>query len=356
MDAGSEDWLIAFAYASDFASFPGTKLVAGDAKWIPGMILGADIKAVPRTVVQSSPFWYANNANPAGVNLGKHPIDGTFSFTVVMLDNVIAYLIFGKATADTPGADVWRVQGSTDGAIPALIAEVENNRLYAKQARQFEDVRFVKASIVTVPFKAADGSIGMFLAFDVNAIARREYTETAQNTATITYRGTDSPDLGYNIFGNSMTGFAFTWDSKDLTKWICGIKSDITNDISNVLRMDNNLFAGLQANGGKRKFGKPVFKLLQKMTAAGDLDDLEALRGVDKSDIVLKVPRRNANDYITITWKDVYLLDIQHEPCPKGTEGDKYTTLTFSEPTDILFDDACNDGSATPHAVADYEQ
>ncbi len=356
MDAGSEDWLLGFAYASDFTDFPGTKLVAADRKWHPGLIVGADVKAVPHTVMQSYPYWYANNANPAGVNLGKSPVEGTFSFTTVMVDNIMSYLFLGKATADTPAANVWRVQASTDGSAPKLIAVVENNRLYANQARQFEEVRFVKGSIVTVPFKAQDGSIGMFLAWDCNGIARREYTGTAQNTYTIDYRGEHSPEMGYNIFGNSLTGFSFAWHGLDLTKWIVGIKSEVTNDIGNVLRMDNNLYAGLQANGGHRKFGKPVFKLLQKMSAAGDLDDLDSHVGNTLSDITLKVPRRNADDYMTVTWKNCYLLDVQHEPCPKGTDGDRFSILTFSEPTDIYFDDACYNASAEPHHAADYEQ
>jgi len=359
MDANSEPYLLAFAYASDFPSFPGTKLIASDRKWQPGIVVGADIKTIPRTIVNSTPYWYANNANPAGVNLGKAPVDGTFSFTCVLIDAVLPYLFLGKATKNTPSSSIWQIQGSTDGSAPDLAAIVENNQLYALQTRQFENVRFVKGSIVTVPFKTKEGEIGMFIAMDCNAIARREYTGTAANTYDIDYRGTYSPEMGYNIYGNTVTGFAFTWNAKTLTNWIAGIKSDITNDIGNVLRMDNNLHAGIQANGGKRKFGKPTFKFLQKMVAAGDLDDMETYRdSTTKSDIVLKVPRRNASDYLTITWKDVYLLDVQHEPTPKDVTDTRFTYLTFSEPTDIIFNESTstNGTDLQPEADADFEQ
>jgi len=358
MDAGSEDWLMYFAYESDYPSFPGTKLAAGDAKWIPGWLLNAEVKMVPRVVATSFPYWYADNANPAGVNLGKAPVDGTFSFTTVLVDAVPAYLLLGKATKDTPSANIWQIQGSTNGAVPVLIAGVENNRLYANQARQFEDVSVAKGSIMAIPVQGPDGKVGNFLAIDFSLIARREYTGVDQNTATLGYRGTNSPELGYNILGNTYANFAFTWNSKTLAKWIVGIKSDVTNDISNVLRMDNELIASIQVNGGHRKYGKPVFKVLQKMTAAGDLDDLEPYRadgGGGAHDIVLQVPRRNNNDWIKITWKNCYLLDVQHEPSPKGSE-DKYTTLVFSEPTDIIFNDSQNDGSADPEEDADFEQ
>ena len=350
MTAGSIPYIIAFAYASDFASFPGTKLIAADRIWVPGFMRGDGMAGHPRQVLETSSYYYEDNANPSGVILGKIPLDGTIKFTTDIVDGIPAYLLLGKATADTPAANSWRLQGSINGDVPKLIADVENNLMNdaAKCARQMEDVKCIKGV-----FHAKKG----WLQMDMEFLARVEHLGQPRSTYLPDLRGTHAPKVFYDIRGNS--ALTLTWHSLNLGKWLVDFNSAVENEIANYTQEDNVAYASVHHVGGRRKYSCPAFKFVQKEDSDLHLHDMhEHVNGSTMSDLVLTVPRRHATDTAVIRWKNVYLKSWEFEPAPAENPGVKSINAIFSEPTDIEFDETLVTAAAAaePNHAEDYEK
>ena len=197
-------------------------------------------------------------------------------------------------------------------------------------------------------------------------IARRIYSHADDanvlNSTTVPIkRGTTSPVLPYKIKGNNV-GVTLAWNSITLSKCIEDFTSKVENDIENVLVEDNNAYPGLQNVNGQQKLSPVTFKLVQYHSEAGTPNYLAALEpyvnASTYSDLVLKVCRRHASDYIQITWKNVYLKQFKPDVTPiSDGAAVHYVNALWSEPTDIIVVHSQYDtaGAAVEITDADYE-
>lgn len=340
-------YFLGFNYKSGYPSYNAD--IPADAAWyVPGVMEGNLIKHVPGKQSHSEPYWLAGSANPGGEVSGHDEFTNAFDFSTRAIDGIPFYWVLGSASyADGS----WTILGSTSGAPSNLIGHVENRILPAYTAREFEDVRCEKATI-----SGKDG----FLTVEMQMLPRREYSMNdgvvAMTNAPIA-RGSQAPtggtDIFYKIQGNA--GLTLTWNTHDLQAAFLNFTSVIENPIRNVPLEDNNLYYGLQQTWGNRKYLPPMFTLGQ--TPDTNIGNLEYDRDVKtQSTLLMKIPRRHANDYIEIAWTNVRILQVLADPTPLNSLGN--ITILFSTPTFIIVVEhlANSSGTSTPNAAADYEQ
>ncbi len=355
MDAGKIKNLKAFTYASDYTDFPTiAKLLAATAKYKPGHYSGDFVIKEFSKQVEAEPYWLGDKAQPSGNIIGKSPVTG-LSLNTFQVDAVPDYLALGKAT---DGSD-YLVQGNPTGAVPKVIWHTEDNNMAAERAREYEDCYCRKAAFGTklVPTKDDTQIKALFATLDFTA--RREYLEAdgvVQSTYEPIFRGDTSPKDLYIIAPNAVV---MTWNGKTLSKYVTDISWEVENAYGVMMEEDGNSYGSSVQNGGKQEFSVISVQFIEEMAAAAcDLDDLEAYRdGSTTSDLVFKVIRRHANDYLQRTFKNVKLLRFDRIAPPQDSHAPGIVQAVFSVPTDIEVVHKCYTaaGVSAKAAAATYE-
>jgi len=347
-------YCLAFVYDSD----DDVPIAAADPIYYFGLPIGKVAWVSPKKIAQAVTYWLADNANPAGLVTKKIPVHAqAFGCNALPVDAVPFYLALGKATADTPSTDQFTIQGNISGNPPALIFHEENNLLSNEQAKEYATCRCTKLECNVV-----DGALNTKLEF----LAEREYDMTNDNVVQLdndpvmrgkglSVNSAASTRGPYKIRGNS--GLSLTWNSKSLGKFVQEFSFSIENDVVGFLLADGNDY-GVLFNRGKRTFSPVTFKFVVEPGGTNDLDDMEAL--VDnstKSDLVLKIPRRHANDYLQFTFKNAYLQQWNILPAPMSSEDLPLIEGVWHGVTDIEVVDAqvTSAGAADPNDDEDYE-
>lgn len=352
--AGSMKWVLGFVYESDDV----TPIGAGDPKYTPGIILGANVKDIPARQVETEPYWNANSALPAGNLIGKKAIaGGEMSLDSIVTDGTGPYMALGTGYTSGTG---YIAQFSPNGDVTPTCWHVENNLLLNEQAKEYTGCKVDQAMFKGIAVKTETGSDALLLGLEMHMVPQRVKDMTSDSVVRSTYvpiqRGSVSPVQGYNLRGN--TGVTLTWAGLSFATQLVDFQSKWKNNVGYVGLQDNNDYLSFSVNGGKHVPERPTFKFLQSMSAAGDLDDLgQHVNGTLKGSLALTIPRRSSNDKAQIRWENVYLVEYKTEPAPDEKPGDKYVFLTFSVPTDIIFVEYpyTSAGVAAPNAAADYE-
>jgi hypothetical protein len=302
----------------------------------------------------ASPYWLATSAIPAGLqNLtdGKlSPGASPFGFSVVPVDAVPFYLGMGAAAADG-GAGDYNITLSATGAVPDLIIHRENNLLGANWAKEYDRSFCVKLGVRT-----HEG----LLACDLEFLTEREQAGVqltnvpvlrGKSLASATAATTRGP---YRIRGNA--SLTATWNSKALGAYLNDLAFSIENAYMHYNLEDGNDY-GVLVNHGRHEVSDVVLDLVLPGSAT-DLDSMEAL--VDNStssSLVITIPRRHANDTLTITMATARLKSWDVAPAPSGSDGLRTATATFHGITTITVNERQVTAAAASDAnvVADYE-
>lgn len=358
MAAGDIIYRLEFVYTSDNATFPGTKLAVDAQLYVPGLMFGKFYSSHFYKQAQLLPQYKANSANPSGHLKKKVSIAGTvIGFECAVVDGIPAYLGgLDSVTADSPASDQFTLAANDDGDAPETIWHKENNLMNNEQAREYDECKcneidFTFKQLPTIP-KVEE----LALVAQLQIVGSREYDMTndnvVQNTGTPARRGTSSPASPFFLGKNNVT---CTWNSKTLSNYFMGGSWGWKNDIGALLLNDGNDYPSGLAIGGRRQYKPAALKFVQ-VDEASDLDDIEQyVDGSTSSDLVLKITRRHASDYIQFTFKNAILESWNILPAPADDVQDPVIDALFHY-TEIEVVDSLHDGSAMdPNADADYE-
>jgi len=329
-----------FIYASDGSSPIGS----ADQIYQAGIMYGKFYANEFYKQLVASPYWLANNANPGGLVMKKVSVTG-IKFKCQPVDGIPFYLALGKVTADTPASDQFTIQGSTDGDVPELVFHKENKHAPTnKQAYEFTGVKCKKLSA-----NIEDGFLVTELEFIGEEMKDQANDNVVLNTTSPSFRGTSAPVMPYKILGNPY--ISVTWNSQTLSNHVQSLSFSIENDIVAELIEDGNDHATV-FNRGKRTYGEIMMTLLVDTNLAVLDPDTST-----KSDLVVTIPRRHANDYLKFTFKNVALKKFEFKPVPDSDDRLPLVEAVWTGATDLEVVDRQVDssGNAAPNADADYE-
>ena len=342
--------MLSWVYASDDA----IPIAVGDPSYYAGLPLGKVEKKSPTRASAATPYWLSTSAAPAGLqNLtdGKiSPGRVPFGFGVVPVDAVPFYLGMGTSAVDAGDGD-YDITLSTSGAVPDLIIHRENNLLGATQAKEYGRSFCTKLGV---------RSMNGLLACDLEFLAEREQAAVqltnvpvlrGNSLASATAASTRGP---FRIRGNS--GLTCVWNSKALGAYVNDISFTIENAYMHYDLEDGNDYGTLVCHG--RHSVSDVHLDLVLPGSATDIDSLAAL--VDdstSSSIVLTIPRRHANDKLTITLATARLKSFDVAPAPSGSTDDRVATAVFHGISTITVNERQVTAAAASdiNAAADYE-
>jgi hypothetical protein len=352
MDAGKIKLLAAFTYASDYTDFPAVaKMLAATPKYKPGMWTGKFVTRFFSKQVRADPYWLGDKAQPAGNVIGKSPITG-IEVETIQVDAVPDYLAEGKVT---DGSD-YLIQGNPTGGVPKTVWHFEDNNMPTEFLAEYEDCYCDEAEFSTKLFTLEEGAEIVCLVAKLSFTARREYlTGVVQTTYEPIFRGDTSPVNPYIINGNGLV--TCTWNSKTLGKYLSNISWRVKNHWGVMMEEDGNSYGNSVQNGGKQEFMTIAVQFTQ-VNETTDLDDLEQyLDGTTSSDLVFKVTRRHADDYLQRTFKNVKLLRFDRISAYESEKKPGIIQAVFSVPTDIEVVHKCTTaaGASAKAAAATYE-
>jgi hypothetical protein len=248
--------------------------------------------------------------------------------------------------------------------VDQIIAHIENNILAREQAKEFY-AKAVRGQLGTGMVDLQQGGSKTqikCLTCKLDFVSPRHYNMAADSVVRSTYepifRGSTSPKWPYVVRGNS--GLTLAWGGLTLGAFVDDFNAGWDNDIGVLLDETTSLWGSEILNGGHRKFQDVAFDFVIPAAASiGDLDNLaDYVDSSTTSDIVLKVPRRHANDYLQITCKNALLVQNPVTPAPRGESGPRMMSAVWTGITDIeIIEKNYNAaGSSTPNVAADYNQ
>jgi len=327
MNAGDIPYIWSFVYSTDDT----VPIAVADPKYYPGILIN-QMKSTAYKKAAFETYWLADNANPSGVHARKWEIMG-LGCEVALVDVVPLYLGLGKATSGTD----WKIQGSVSGNVDEIIAHIENNLKGREQAVEFL-AKAVKGKLGTGVVKTTAGNI-QCLTCSLDFVSPRHYDMTTDSVVRSTYepkfRGSTSPKNPYVVKGNS--AITLTWNSLTLGKFFADYGISWENDIGVLLDESSSSWGSEILCGGHRKFSDLAIDfVIPAVSAIGDLDNLaDYVDSSTSQDLVLKVPRRHANDYLEFTFKGAYLTENPITPAPKGESAPRVARAVWTGITDI---------------------
>jgi len=350
MNAGDVPYIWSFAYDAD----DNIPIAAANAKYYPGILIN-QMKSTAFTKAAFETYWLADNANPSGVHARKREVMG-LSCEFGMVDAIGPYLGLGKTTSGTD----WLVQGSVSGDVDQIIAHIENNLKGREQAVEFY-AKAVKGKMGTGIIKTSAGQI-QCLTCGLDFVSPRPYNMTVDSVLRSTYepifRGSKSPKNPYVVKGNS--GITLTYNSLTLSKFFADYAVNWENDIGVLLDESSSFWGSEILNGGHRKFSDLAIDFAIPAAASiGDLDNLEdSVDSTTKADLTLKVPRRHANDFVQLVFKDAYLVQNPIPGGPRGESSARTCSAVWTGITDIQITErtVTAAGGADANVAADYNQ
>jgi hypothetical protein len=357
MAAGDLSYILAFVYASD----DDVPIAAGDPIYYPGLPMGKVEFTHPTATFHGKTYWTANSAQPAGLVPKKIDIlDGEIGMGVFPVDAVPFYLALGGVPALS--SNIFTLKGSTSGSVPSTIWHRENNEIVNEQAKEYKACKCRELALSLM-----DGDVFTRL----NFLAETEYNMTSHSVVrqtgvpvlrgsvdTGTYKSPSSMlaygKYPYPVHSNT-NGHSITWGGKTLP-YLQDVKFSIKNhQIAKQYSAEN--WSVIQ-NKGKREFSELNMTFAVKSAATNDLDDMEALvQAKASSNLVWKVCRRHASDYLQLTFENAYLKSWTFSPTPMGEQYESVAIASWIGITDVEVKDASAlaNGNADPAAAADYE-
>jgi hypothetical protein len=356
MTAGDLSYFLGWTYDSD----DNVPIAAANPTYYWGLPFGKVDFTHPVKVAEGKTYWAANSANPAGYIPKEIWLPGEVAMNGMIIDGVPFYLALGGVP--TLAANVFTFRGSVTGAVPSVIWHRECNEILTERAKEYS-----VGKCTDLDLKLVDGDLAAALKFAVE----REYNETSDSIV----RQTNEPKLRgsvntgtyktpaemltylkfpYPVHSNTK-GHSIVWNAKTLP-YLRDVKFSIKN--AQVPRKYSASNWTTIQNKGKRTFSELVMTFCVKPAEANHLDDMEAY--VDSStlgNLVWKISRRHANDFIQMTFEDAYLKSWEVLPTPQGQDYDSLMVGTWAGITDLEVVDASKTAAdvADPLAAADYE-
>jgi hypothetical protein len=275
-----------------------------------------------------------------------------------MVDAILAYLTLGKVTSGTD----WTIQGSVSGDVDQIIAHIENNQFAREQAREYY-AKGVKGALGTGFVKTTTSGMVKCLTCNAEFVSPRLYDMTTDSVVQATvepiFRGSKSPKIPYVVQGNA--NLALTWNSLTLSKFFSDFSINWENDIGVLLDETTSYWGSEILNGGHRKISDLTIEfVVPKLSAIGDLDNvLDYVDSTTSADIVLRVPRRHANDYLQYAFKNPWLKQFDLTPAPlSDPPAPRIAKAVFTGITDIEIIERTVTADEDPDAnvAADYNQ
>ena len=359
-----------FVYKSDKASWPGTKMGAGDTKYKWWIQQGKVMESAPFKTLEGITLWAGNNANPSGFikkKAGVYP--NLVQLQGFSVDGTPDYAGAGKATADTPVADQYTVEWSTDGTVPELILHIEDNYLDAEQAKELGPCK-----VARIEYKGAEISgipDALFENITLSILCKRQYAmadSVVISTSKPKFRGIAQRNLidagsyptPYCISPNPI-GCTVSWNSETLGPFLRNYAFGWDNPVSAIIEEDGNDYPAFLLNNGRRIPTDVTVELFAQCDH--DLDDtIEYCPNLDdsigtSSDLVVKVPRRHANDFKQYTFENAYLKSFEKKVTTIAGTDVPLLVASFTAYTNFSLVDAQanSSGTATPNDNGDYE-